>query len=328
VTHHHPAVHAASRFEAIGTYVYLATRNQSELAAATTLATRILTDIDETCSRFRPDSDLSAVNRSPGRWVTVDTLLVEAIKVACHAANQTSGLVNPLLGQPLIQLGYDRDFQELRRISQRGGDDRSYTTLAVPPPIDAWQQIEVAENAVRIPQDTALDLGATAKAWAADLIAAAMTAELTAGAIVSVGGDLAIARSSSSDLDRERGGSSGETASAPWPVAISENPNAPAEDLITLSSGGLATSSTQVRRWTSGGVRRHHLLDPRTGLPCPEVWRTVTATGPSCTAANTASTAAIVLGAGAPDWLAGHQVTARLVDNSGSVRTIGAWGSR
>ncbi len=112
----------------------------------------------------------------------------------------------------------------------------------------------------------------------------------------------------------------------PWPVAISEHPDAPADETITLSSGGLATSSNQVRQWTRDGVRRHHLLDPRTGLPCAEVWRTVTATGPSCTAANIATTAAMVIGKSAPDWLCERNVTARLVDVLGRVRTTGEWG--
>ncbi|MGL5825115.1 MAG: FAD:protein FMN transferase [Nocardioides sp.] len=314
------SIGAVHRFRALGTYVYLATRRPGDLNRAIALATQILSDIDRTCSRFLPDSDLTSVNRSPGRWVRVDPLLVEAVRVARYAAQQSDGLVNPLLGRPLIHLGYDRDFEELCRIDDRPGEGAGHGLSATTPmpSVDAWERIEVAEDAVRIPADSALDLGATAKAWAADLIAAAMTSELTGGAIVSLGGDIAIARGP------DAGAAFAEPT--PWPVAISEHPGEPADELITLSSGGLATSSTQVRRWTSNGVRRHHLLDPRTGLPCIEVWRTVTATGPSCTAANTASTAAIVLGEAAPRWLVSRRVTARLVGSAGSVRTIGAWG--
>ncbi len=80
-----------------------------------------------------------------------------------------------------------------------------------------------------------------------------------------------------------------------------------------------------MRRWSRGGVRLHHLLDPRTGRPAPEVWGTVTATGPTCTAANTATTAAVVLGADAPAWLAARGVDARLVATDGRVVTTGAW---
>jgi len=111
----------------------------------------------------------------------------------------------------------------------------------------------------------------------------------------------------------------------PWAVAVSERPGAAAESLVALTEGGLATSSTQVRRWTSGGVRRHHLLDPRTGLPAEGPWRTVTAVGRDCLAANAATTAALVLGADAVDWLREHDVAARLVGRDGVVCTTGDW---
>ena len=45
---------------------------------------------------------------------------------------------------------------------------------------------------------------------------------------------------------------------------------------VALATGGLATSSTTVRRWRAGGAELHHIVDPRTGLPAAEVWRTVT----------------------------------------------------
>jgi FAD:protein FMN transferase len=314
------SVGAATTFDALGTYVYVATHAPLDLARATALATEILRDVDETCSRFREDSDLSAVNRYAGQWVDVDSLLIEAVTVACSAAEQTEGLVNPLLGRPLVNLGYDRTFTELTEVGPPG-----LVALPAPPDVNAWRQIEIDPlGALRIPEDTALDLGATGKAWAADAIARAFSLELSDGAIVSVGGDLAIAHRES---EQEFGefGEAGSTSLA-WPVAISEHPNAPADETITLSGGGLATSSNQVRQWTRDGVRRHHLLDPRTGLPCAEVWRTVTATGPSCTAANIATTAAMVLGKSAPEWLSERDVTARLVDVFGRVRTTGAWG--
>ena len=111
----------------------------------------------------------------------------------------------------------------------------------------------------------------------------------------------------------------------PWPIAVSERPGDDADTVITLDRGGVATSSTQVRRWARAGVRRHHLLDPRTGGPALEVWRTVTATGPTCAAANAATTAAVVLGHGAPDWLESRGVTARLVGVDGEIRTTAAW---
>jgi FAD:protein FMN transferase len=300
-----------SRFEAIGTYVVVATEDAEDLPDAVRVAREVLKDVDETCSRFRDDSDLSRVNREPDTWVRVDPLLVAAVTTACEAARWTDGIVHPLLGRNLVSLGYDRDLGLLTPPDERtvGGASLSLVTALVPrgPGLDSWREIGLREDAVRIPAGTALDLGSTGKAWAADLIATAMTARLAGGAAVSVGGDVAVAG------DRQ------------WPIDLCPQVDEPVSARVWLHGGGLATSSTQVRRWTHHGRVRHHLLDPRTGLPAAEVWATVSATGPSCVAANAASTAAVVLGHQATRWLDQAGVSARLVALDGTVRRVGSW---
>ena len=94
---------------------------------------------------------------------------------------------------------------------------------------------------------------------------------------------------------------------------------------VRLGSGGLATSSVSARRWRRGGRQWHHVVDPRTGLPAQGPWRTVTALGRTAAAANAATTASIVLGAAAYDWLVDHDVAARLVDHDGHVTRTPAW---
>lgn len=293
-------------FPALGTSVFVAVREARDLAAAHRLAVEVLRDVDEVCSRFRDDSDLSRVNAHPGTWVEVDPLLVAAVTVAVDAARETDGLVHPLLGRQLVQLGYDRDFDCV--VHLHGVADTTVET-DLPDP-RGWERIGLdPAGAIRIPDGTSLDLGATGKAWAADLVAHAYDEELGSSAIISVGGDLRIAR----------------PGAQPWPIAVSERPGDDADTVVTLDRGGLATSSTQVRRWSRAGARRHHLLDPRTGAPALEVWRTVTATGPTCTAANAASTAAIVRGHLALPWLESRGVAARLVDSEGTVTVTRSW---
>ena len=297
---------ATTTTTALGTYLFLATRRARDLPVARGLAEAILEEVDRTCSRFRPDSDLSRANAAAGRWVEVDPLLVAAVTAACQAALHTGGLVHPLLGRPLVQLGYDRDFAAVPA-------DRDVPAVLWPPAepaLESWRDLGLdPDGAIRVPTGTALDLGSTGKAWAADVVAAAFAAELGGSALVSIGGDLAVA---APDGD-------------PWPVAISTHPEGPVETTVALDRGGLATSSTRVRRWARRGVQLHHLVDPRTGRPAAEVWRTVTATGPTCAAANTATTAAVVLGAEAPRWLTARGVTARLVAADGRVVTTGGW---
>jgi thiamine biosynthesis lipoprotein len=290
----------ATTFEALGTYVYVATRDPEEILGARRLTGRLLDAVDRICSRFRADSDLSRANAQAGRWTKVDPLLVGAVRVAVDAARLTGGLVHPLLGRSLVALGYDRDSGAL-----------SDTGAVVPTPapeLDSWRAIGLAPDAVRVPRGTALDLGATGKGFAADLVAGALGEELRSPALVSVGGDLAISRPDG------RG----------WPVAVSERPGGPGVT-VWLEAGGMATSSTRVRRWNRGGVAYHHLLDPRTGSPAALTWTMATCLGDSAAGANTASTAAIVLGADALGWLDSHHVTARLVADRGEVVRIGAW---
>ncbi len=299
---------ATARSTALGTYLFVATRRPRDLGVALRVAHQVLDDVDRTCSRFRADSDLSRANAAAGSWVEVDPVLVAAVAAACAAAEDTDGLVHPLLGRPLVELGYDRDFALLTPVDDGLVPAEVWPTTA--PGLDRWREIDLdADGAIRVPAGTSLDLGSTGKAWAADVVAAAYAEELGGAALVSLGGDLAIAAPD------------GE----PWPVAISTRPDDVAETTVAIDRGGLATSSTRVRRWARRGARLHHLLDPRTGHPAPEVWRTVSATGATCAAANAATTAAIVLGEDAPAWLTARGVTARLVAADGRVCTTRDW---
>lgn len=295
---------ATHHFRALGTGVDVLVRRPADLEQAVRIAVDVLADVDETCSRFRSDSDLSRANAHPGQWVEVDPMLVSAVAVAVDAAERTGGLVNPLLGRQLEVLGYDRDFDLLRTLEDE---------VAVQPPVpqpDAWRHLALdPAGAVLVPAGTCLDLGATGKAWSSDLIAAAYEQHLSGSALISVGGDLRVAAPDG----------------RPWLVGVTERPGDDVDEHVELVSGGLATSTTRVRRWSRRGVRRHHLLDPRTGMPAEEVWRTVTALGATCTAANTASTAAVVLGHAAPERLADWSVSARLVHRDGTELRMGSW---
>ncbi len=299
-----PAQDQYRTFEALGCHVHVATSDPAELGPAIAVAERLLQGVDATCSRFRPDSDLSLVNAAAGRWVRVAPLLLAAVQVALDAAHETDGLVDPCLGARLVHLGYDADFGVVRLRHDAPGYQ------APPHPTGAWREVEIDDSAIRIPTGVALDLGATAKAWAADLVALSIVHGLGGGVAVSIGGDVRV-------VSDERVPS--------WPVSVTEKPDGSRGSTVWLDSGGVATSTTVVRRWRAAGTERHHLLDPRTGLPVDGPWRTVTATGPTCVAANAATTAALVLGSQARAWLGARGVDARLVGQDGGVSRVGNW---
>ena len=96
-------------------------------------------------------------------------------------------------------------------------------------------------------------------------------------------------------------------------------------DLIMLRRGGVATSGRDYRKWRQDGVWKHHIIDPRTGTPAVTPWRTVSVAAASCVDANTASTAAVVLGEAAPEWLAARRLPARLVREAGQVVRVAGW---
>jgi FAD:protein FMN transferase len=289
-----------------GTYVRLATSPPSALAEAVRIAEAVLGEVDLACSRFRADSELVAANARAGRPVQVGPLLAAAMSVAIEAARETDGLVDPTLGQALVAVGYDRDLALLpAAAADPAGVPRPART-------GAWGEIGLEPGPggamLTVPADCALDLGATGKAWAGDLVARAVADETGADVVLSLGGDVAVVGSTS------------------WPVAVSELADSSDEAVVVqLGAGGLATSTTRARRWVRGGLPRHHLLDPRTGEPTNGRWRTVTAYGRSAVAANTASTAAIVLGDDAWGWLVARDVAARLVALDGTVHRTPGW---
>jgi len=298
--------HGTATWRALGTYVHLATSDQGALEPARQIAVRLLEDVDRACSRFRKDSDLVRANAAAGSWVNVDPLLVRAIGAAVEAAADTDGLVDPTLGHAMAAVGYDRD------ISLVLAESTDPAGVPVPARAGAWREIQRdLMGAVMVPFGSALDLGATAKAWAADLIVNAIAAQSDSTVVISLGGDVAVA---------------GHGDDSGWPVAVTETIDDPAgAEVVHLPYGGLATSSTAARRWVRDGVIRHHLVDPRTGEPTSGRWRTVTATGVTCVAANTASTAAVVLGEAAVGWLNEREIPARLVSTQGRVVRTDRW---
>ncbi|HUJ35168.1 MAG TPA: FAD:protein FMN transferase, partial [Solirubrobacteraceae bacterium] len=263
---------------------------------------------DLACSRFRDDSELSAVNAAAGEPVEVGPVLLDAVSAALRAARLTGGDVDPTIGQALISLGYDRDFALL------GGDGESSLVLGSVP---GWRTVTVdaSRRTVRVVAGVSLDLGATAKALAADRAAEAASAAAGCGVLVSFGGDLAIA---------------GRAPSEGWLVRVTDDHrsgfDAPGQ-WISLSSGGLATSSTTVRRWRAGSELAHHLIDPATGRSADSAWRTVSVCAGNCLDANIASTASIIRGERAPAWLEERGLPSRLVGTDGVARHLAGWPS-
>ncbi len=305
---------AVAERDALGTTARLAVWPASALPAAVGAVDRELDRLDRAASRFRPDSEICRVHAARGQPADVSDALAEAIGVALAAARWSGGLADPTVGAALVALGYDRDFAEL----QLAGLDEQIG-LRPEPPAASWRSVRLAGHRVQIPAGVLLDLGATAKGLGADWsAAAALRASRCGGVVVSLGGDVAVA---------------GDSPRHGWPVLVADDHRMrvrsahswPVTQLVLLSRGGLATSSISCRQWRRSGQRLHHIIDPRTGLPADGPWRTVSVAAARCADANAASTAAIVCGSAAPQWLAERDIPARLVGRDGSVVRVGGW---
>ena len=299
------AVYGLGAMEAIGTTALVVVEAPAVDEAERLLAAE-LDAIDRTCSRFRPDSELMRANDAAGRPTQISALFAEAVDVALRAAEQTDGAVDPTVAPALVALGYDRDFAAMHA-------DATHDVRGIP--AAGWRSVtlDAQHRVLRMSPACRLDLGATAKALAADRAARAIAAATGSPTLVDLGGDVATA---------------GPAPSGGWVVRVTDDhragPDADGQRVAVLG-GGLATSSTTVRRWRRAGRDVHHIVDPRTGEPAQAVWRTVSVAAASCVDANTASTAAVVRGASAPRWLESLGLPARLVDPEGAVVTVGDW---
>lgn len=297
---------------ALGSSVRVIVTRPRSLSAAKAAVDEVLRAIDMAASRFRDDSELSRLNASPDRVVKVGPLLARAIAEALRGARLTEGAVDPTVGHAVRLAGYDADFGSVAPF----GEGLHLVAKRIP----GWQAVHFspATRTVLVPRGVELDLGATAKALASDLAAGAAFDAMSkeGGVLVSLGGDIAVM---------------GEPPPEGWSIQTGEDAAtliSEGDEAVSISSGGMATSGTTVRRWMRGQTLLHHIIDPATGLPADSIWRTATVVAGTCADANIASTAAIVLSDRAPAWLEERKLAARLVDHDGGVHRVAGWPSR
>lgn len=283
------------------TDMHLLVTRPAALAEARAVVDAELDAVEIAASRFRPDSEICALAAADGARTPVSPVLADLLEAALAAASLTDGDVDPTVGSALIALGYDRDIDQL---------DPAHPRVASVSIRSDWSMVEFDGRSVRLPAGVLLDLGATAKAVAADRGAKLVYERTGSGVLVNLGGDVATV---------------GPTPEGGWQVLVQDTDDDPASHVVLGDGAGLATSSTCRRRWWRDGDIVHHIIDPRTGQSADPVWRSVSIAASNCLAANTISTAAIIRGRRAPDWVAALGVPARFVDRAGEVRIQGGW---
>lgn len=232
------------RFRAMGSDIHLIVVGD---AALLDVAVARIEQLESRWSRFRPDSEVSMLNRRAGHLVPVSADTVLLVERAIEAWRLTGGSFDPTVLGAVLRAGYDRSFDELAAAGGQTAPGASDLFIGC-------TDITVVPDAVQLPMGTGFDPGGIGKGLTADLVATELIGAGAIGACVNMGGDLRVIGRS-----HEEGGG--------WTVALDHPWLAEPMALVGLGGGAVATSTTLRRTWTVAGERRHHLIDPMTGEP-------------------------------------------------------------
>ena len=233
---------------------------------------------EEVLSRFRVDSELTRLNRTSNWLVPVSETLWQVFQAAQSAEKNTDGLVTPTIAAAVIESGYDRDFnlfagQILSRFEYEPPTVRSLASVT-------WDE---ATHSISLPEDVELDFGGIAKGWAAEQVVQRLKHH--GSALMNCGGDISM---------------SGPLLNgAPWEIGI-HRPFDRSSGYIGMmyfrQPCGVATSSTDRRRWMQGEMMRHHIIDPHTGQPAESDVISATIVAPNAVEAETAAKSVLIRG--------------------------------
>ena len=270
-------------------------------------AVELLRDLEAHWSRFIHDSDITRLNHAAGSPVGVDPSTVTLVATMVEAWRSTDGAFDPSILPTLIESGYRTSIDDPYRVTFLpdgrlvvGGYDSGPTMGDI--------VIDPANTTITLPPALVIDPGGIGKGLAADLAVRHLLSIGAAGALVSIGGDMAMAGTPPHDADG-------------WSVAV-EHPDPSHGTLCTLlvGGGGVATSSTRSRRWIHDGRERHHQIDPRRAEQSSTDLASVTVIGRSGWLAEAHATSALLTGTNdVLEYLDDHELSGIAVALDGSV---------
>ena len=258
---------------------------------------------EQALSRFIPESELSRLNAAAGAPVAVSDLLYSVLATALTAARASNGVYDPAMLEQLEKIGYDRTFDDIR--------PTDFDPIIPGEPGGRWRGIKVNPiyREVTLPAGIKLDFGGIAKGMVVDAALERLREHGISPALVNAGGDLAV-------VGLPPTGDS-------WLIAV---PGREHYCSLPLHHGAVATSGIARRNWRQGSILRHHLLDPRTGLPAQSDLWLVTVVADRCKQAEVAAKVAFILGShqGA-DFLRRHHIAGLLVREDGTWESVEPW---
>ena len=242
-----------------------------------TLTARIsatLERLEQQFSTYRPNSELSRFNTARTTdWITVSPELAR-VATDCRALSVLTGGAFDATIFPLVDLwGFGPQ--------RHSGPPPSATEISAARARIGYRRLESRASPPALRKTSAnlaADFSSMAKGFAADTIAAQLSALGSTDHYVQIGGDIATA------------------GPRPWRVAI-EQPagSAPLAHVFDLAGQSLSTSGDAHNSFTHAGRRYGHILDPRTGEPVASPLASVSVVAPTCAQSSARATALFVL---------------------------------
>jgi thiamine biosynthesis lipoprotein len=298
-------------FRAMGTDVHLVVVDAPD--GAVDEAGALLAELEARWSRFLPDSELCRINDHAGLPVVVSESTFTVVQQAVEGWWATAGRYDPTVLPALVAAGYDRTFRRLGAPPDEQPEPQPSSSSGdvAASPGCADVQLLPELPAVLVPRGVALDLGGIGKGAAADRAVAALLAAGASGACANVGGDVRVAGTGPS------GGG--------WVVGV-HGPDGEQVAMLSLASGGVATSSPTARSWTArDGSLAHHLIDPTTGRPAQDGPAAVSVVAGSAADAEVLAKAVYLGPEDLEDLLAPSGAAGLVVHADGRRQTAGPW---
>ncbi|WKZ32871.1 MAG: FAD:protein FMN transferase [Thermodesulfobacteriota bacterium] len=236
-------------------------------------AFREIERLEALLSSYRPDSDISRINRNAGKGplpVSPDTF--EVAKEALRVAVLTDGAFDPTVGAlagvwgPSGEKGIVPSKEEVERLLGLVG----------------YRGVMLDENAKSIAlarEGMSLNLGGVAKGYIIGNAAEELRARGVARGIVRAGGDMVVFQDNGK----------------PFTIGIKHPRKEGLLGELYIENGAAPTSGDYERFFEKDGVRYHHILDPRTGFPARGA-QAVTLAAEDPTTADALATGVFVMG--------------------------------
>jgi FAD:protein FMN transferase len=236
--------------------------------------------VDEAMNEWRPGSPLDRINQGAGgaEPVPAPADLCEVLRIGVEGARRTHGLFDPTWAALADVWRFDASHR---------GTVPPHEALVRRCALVDYRRVEIAPRpegcAVRLTAaGMRLGLGGLAKGWGVDRAVERLRALGLRSFFVQAGGDFYAA---------------GRRGGRPWRVGIRDPRGGPDDVLgqVEIRDAAFSTSGDSERWFEVGGVRYHHVIDPRTCEPA-RASRQSTVLARSATDAEVLTKATFILG--------------------------------